>query len=574
MSAAVPNGFIAENIPFGYKEYCEVKNENTKKPTHTNVYESFSGLECPGDTLHNWDAYKLLYKKKFKKAKQCAQRRISTMKMFPAKTKENIEKRQSHIYPAQVAYAFAKNCSKKFATKKQRNAFENSFNKLIKSVATKQPNVQNYFGNSIENSILDYREQSRIRKLFDKQYYDNEQMNVINKYRELGYDNLSNVNKAAYESLRNQYNIRVNDNNEEVNNDEEENEEENEVDNEDEEKKEEEIKDKTNNTKNTAKKNRRRGFKTKRKSKTKSIVVKNITDINTVLQTNDFEITENERRIEITKNIEEIIKLFRDKLILDEKATLLDSIYRESFERSNKLNLNVIKSLSLVQGITSKKALKSAALNDKLLIKSDLFSAKVKLSKDIDKTITSIDERVEKIIVKIEKILYTKNDSIAIPIQMFFAKKLTKFLLQLVNSEIKELSESDRLKSYAEMRNIYNLRDKIKKINEELFKAEFELEDNLIKQDKAKEMMASNRIKAVPTLLQKTKEKLQELKEKQATLDKSVINKYSDKINKIREITQYLSTKYDNPFILQSRLKYLISMPLFLGLNNNNINNI
>ena len=356
-------------------------------------------------------------------------------------------------------------------------------------------------------------------------------------------------------------------NNDNVN---EENEEDVEEENEEVEGVKEEVEEKPNNLRNTAKRNRRRGLKTKRKPKTKSVAVKNI---NTILQTTDFEITENEKRTEITKKIEEIIKLFRDKLILDEKANLLDSIYRETFEKSDKLNLNVVKSLSLVQGLTSKKALKSAGLNDKLLIKSDLFSSKVKLSKDIDKTITSLEERIEKIIVKIEKILYTENDSIAIPVQMFFAKKLTKYLLQIVNNEIKELSETDRLKLYAEMRDIYNLRDKIRNINEELSKAELELDDNLVKQQKAKEMISSDKVKAVPTLLQKTKDKLQELKENQITLDKIVINKYSEKITKIRDITQYLSTKYDNPFILQSRLKHLTTMPFFLGLNNTTNNN-
>ena len=75
--------YIAEEDPSKYDEVCDIRKK--KNRTNTNVLDAFSGLECPGRELHEWESHTKLYKDKFKKAKQCVQRRITTMKKFPFK---------------------------------------------------------------------------------------------------------------------------------------------------------------------------------------------------------------------------------------------------------------------------------------------------------------------------------------------------------------------------------------------------------------------------------------------------------------------------------------------------------
>ncbi len=96
-----------------YTDVCDIRKKSNR--TNSNVFEAFSvGLECPGKELHEWESSSKQYRDKFKRAKQCVQRRLTTMKRFPARSTANKTSRKKHIYPIQVAYAYGKDCLNTF----------------------------------------------------------------------------------------------------------------------------------------------------------------------------------------------------------------------------------------------------------------------------------------------------------------------------------------------------------------------------------------------------------------------------------------------------------------------------
>ena len=183
-------------------KYTPVKNRQTNAEEKRGVKEAFSGLQCKGDRVNQWEAKssKDAYRKTFKKAKECMQRRISTMKRFPARNLSSKQARLRHIYPIELAYSYGKDCLKRFATKEQQNLYRNSTNALIDQVSTNNTaNIKSYFDPTIENSIKAKR--SNAAEILDKQYdYAPENWDLINVIRKSGnaWDSLSNETRAMY----------------------------------------------------------------------------------------------------------------------------------------------------------------------------------------------------------------------------------------------------------------------------------------------------------------------------------------------------------------------------------------
>jgi hypothetical protein len=184
-------------------KYTRDKKGQTNAEEKRGVKEAFSGLQCKGDRVNQWEAEssKEVYRKTFKKAKECMQRRISTMKRFPARNLSGKQARIRHIYPIELAYSYGKDCLKRFATKEQQNLYRNSTNALIDEVSATNntKNVKSYFNPTIENSIRAKR--SNAAEILDKQYdYSPHNWNLINTVRSAGdnWASLSNEQRTMY----------------------------------------------------------------------------------------------------------------------------------------------------------------------------------------------------------------------------------------------------------------------------------------------------------------------------------------------------------------------------------------
>jgi hypothetical protein len=190
-----------------YKDVCDRgSSSNAKK-----IRNAFSGLRCPAERLHEWNAQSKNYTKRFVRAKQCLQRRITRMKKFSAKTEQQKESRRKHIYPIEVAYTYGKNCARKIATQKNINDFTRSTNALIKHVSESQENITDIIPESLNAKIqANHRSLNAIAKT---PYYSPEQWNTINKYREgainsevlSAYNSIidSNLHKLGYALVTN-----------------------------------------------------------------------------------------------------------------------------------------------------------------------------------------------------------------------------------------------------------------------------------------------------------------------------------------------------------------------------------
>ncbi len=169
-----------------YKDVCDRNSSSTAK----NIRNAFSGLRCPAERLHEWNAQSKNYTKKFVRAKQCMQRRITRMKKFTANTEQQKEMRRKHIYPIEVAYTYGKNCARKIGTLKNVNDFTRSTNALLAHVSESQQNASGSAAAPANNGIpksLNTKIQKNHRDLHaiaKTPYYSPEQWNIINKYRE------------------------------------------------------------------------------------------------------------------------------------------------------------------------------------------------------------------------------------------------------------------------------------------------------------------------------------------------------------------------------------------------------
>jgi hypothetical protein len=530
--------FTAEEDSAKYDEVCDIRKK--KNRTNANVIESFSGLECPGKELHEWESHTKLYKEKFKKAKQCVQRRITTMKKFPARTAENRTSRRKHIYPIQVAYAYGQDCLKKFATKNDQKTFKDSVNSLIKKVSESQPNVQSYFGNSINTTISSRR--NTIRNILNRTYYDPEIAELINKTRKIGYDSLNTTEQELFFSIVNEAfsrNTRFAANLE--------NENENEGAADVEEKKE---------LINIIKKEIKRRRKTKKKSMVSIQKNVNITNLDSLLQTNTFKITNDEKRREVIKRINEIVKMFQEKILIDEKLFILEDIYYGTFTMKTKLNQEMATKTATMP--RTLKGVKQAGLTAKDLAKFEPYQRRIKLGNDIFTTHDKFRLKSLSLTDDILKKLKTGNSAIDSPLYSFYEKDLPKFILQETNKKIDSLSSPEREKLSSEKTELYNMIIKIGVLKLAYAEQETILDVNLAKQAKAQEMLLSPSIKAVPVLVERTKETLKQLKTEEATLQKNLLASYEANTIAISDMYKQVNKKYDNLYILKVPLEIMI----------------
>jgi hypothetical protein len=532
------NFFKAEENDAKYDDVCDIRRKNNR--TNTNVIEAFSGLECPGKELHEWESYAKLYKEKFRKAKQCLQRRITTMKRFPARTAENKISRRKHVYPIQVAYSYGKDCLKKIASRLEQDKFENSVNKLIKKVAETQPDVQSYFGNSIEKSIRDRGNTNTIRSILERSYYDKDQLALINKVRNNGYEALNDDDKDLFLSIINEGFAR---NARPINF--------------------EAINEQAASENDEPIETFKREIKKRRKTKKKSMITMaakpvNLTNLNAILQSNGFKVTDEYRRKQIIDRINKLTALFSEIILINEKIFIVVDIYLETFQKLDKLNRNIIGVTTKLAGISlTKKSFKKVGINEKYLTKIDAFTDRKKLGEDIVKTDTRLREKRAKIAYEIADLLKTGNSAINVPLENFYLHDMNQYTLQSVNSQISSLSEADKARFLEEKNVLHNLVTSVKLLNTELNNAEMALAQNLSRQAKAEEMVKSPKIKESPVLLEKIKEVLRTLKESEDSLEKTVLNKYKAKTETIYSLLQIMNSKYSNPYILKERLEQM-----------------
>ncbi len=116
-----------------YVDVCKV-GTSAKNRSEMDVLKAFSGLQCRGDSLDEWDSRKKFFKEKFTKGRQCLQRRITTMKYYGTNT-ENLRKtRRRHLFPIQVAYTYGRDCLRKFGTRADVGTFTRSVGDLFETV--------------------------------------------------------------------------------------------------------------------------------------------------------------------------------------------------------------------------------------------------------------------------------------------------------------------------------------------------------------------------------------------------------------------------------------------------------
>lgn len=534
------NFYKAEENDAKYDDVCDIRKK--KDRTNTNVLEAFSGLECPGKELHEWESYSKQYRDKFKKAKQCVQRRITAMKRFPARTNANKTSRRKHIYPIQVAYSYGKDCLKKIASKSEQADFENSVDRLIKKVSETQPDIQSYFGNSIEKSIQRRGNTNAIRSILERTYYDKERANLINRVRNEGYKALSNDDKDLFLSIINEGFARnarpILDNNvEEILEELSENDEPIET------------------FKREIKKRRRT------KKKTLSLPVQkpvNLSDLNALLQSNEFKVTDEYRRKEIIRRINKLTSLFSEIILINEKIFMTVDIYLETFQKLDRLNTNMVSVMTKLAGVSlSQKAFRKAGVNEKYLPKIEAFADRKKLGDDFVKTDVKLREKRAKLANEIADLLVTGDSEIDKPLENFYLHEMNQYTLQTVNSQIDKLTASEKKRFLDEKEELHSLLNAVKVINREVAEAELALAQNLTKQTKAEQMIQSPQIKSAPTLLEKTKEALRALKEAEPALQKDVLTAYKAKTETIYALLQQVNSTKSNPFILKERLEQM-----------------
>ena len=538
------NHFTVEENHEKYNDVCDIRRKIDR--TDTNVLKAFSGLECPGKELHEWESHSKLYKEKFKKAKQCLQRRISTMKRFPARSEKNKTSRKKHVYPIQVAYSYGKDCLKKFATKEQQNTYESSTNDLIKEISKTQANIPAYFGNSIEQSIRNRGKNNNIKSILNQEYYNGEVTDLINRIRSTGYNTASKDNQELFYTIINKAFSRNAKYNEELESEEEEAEGANET--------EKELI-------NILKKEMKKRRKTKKKSLSAAPAapVENLINLNTLLQSERFAITNEAKREEIIKRIEKIKKIFADKILIDEKLYMLEDIFYGTFEKLNKINKNMYSIITKIAGQPlTKKTLKRAGINEKYLTKANSYDARVKLQRSIMDTHSKLKDKLETINKDIDKLLESGNNDIDENLNNFYTYDLPTLLLKDINIGLRKLNKDEKERFSKEKEEIYNQVKEIHKLNTELAEAEAKLEMNLTKQNKLEALLKLNAIKSNPDRLKTATDTLKELKEEEGTLQKDVLDRYNKKTSDIKDFLVEINRKYVNPYILKERLDRLI----------------
>ena len=538
MSAS--NFFKATEDHSEYHDVCDIKRGNR---TNRNVLDALSGLKCEGKELHQWTSQKKEFQEKFKRGKQCLERRLSTMKRFPARSEKNKTSRRKHIYPIQVAYTYGKDCLKKFATKDEQETFTNSVNQLIDSISEKRPNVRGYFGNSIENSIRGRKDIPDIQELLNRAYYNNNQTELINKARKVGNNEakLSPNNREKYTSLFNEGFSRGNmaaraaaleEANESDSSSDSENEE---------------------LSASAAPKLRRRKKKVKSLKSLSKLAV-NTANNNKALATisgpNNAAL-----EAEIIKRMEKLEKLYAEKSLIDEKLFYIEDIYYSAFSTINKVNKNVIEKENSMRNLGIKAMAKKLASNEKYMEAVTAVKQRTEIRESIEKVHLTLKEKLSKINKEIDELLESDNKTIKEVINNYYIVQLPKDLLKKTDITIDELSEEDYKKYSEEFNQLSKIKEHFEVINTELLEIETKINMNQLRQAKSKEMISSKLFKNRPELIEGAKKKLEELKGEEAELYKQLMKLYKKKTDKIYDILQQVNTKYQNPLVLIQNLE-------------------
>lgn len=537
-----------------YDDVCDIRKKSNKNATNSDVLESFSGLECPSKELFEWESNKKQYRDKFKKAKQCVQRRITTMKKFGSKTAENKHSRKKHIYPVQVAYTYATDCLKKFATKKQQNTFRHSIDTLINEVSKKQSNIKNYFKDSIEKSIHTRGNTPILAEILHRKYYDDEQLKIIDKARELGYDKLNSDDKERFLSIidegfsRNTYNLEENnalDRNNTNNG---------------------------NNTNNTTIHKLKKNIKHYRVSKKKpkhSLSINrtvNLSNLNTLLQSNEFKITNNDRKSEIIKRITEIGKIYGDSILLSNKLLIINDITNEITNNPDTLNDEGNEIISKLQHsfidktAMTKKALKKMGINENYADRVEIFNERNLIKIQLHELKTSITERIVSLQHQLAKKLNIDDIPIKETINIFYKTYLSTYLLRATNEDIAKLSEKDKNKLSDEEFELNTIMNPIEDITKKIRDLESKILSNNKQLETFTKMSKSANVTKRPDILPKIMSKLKELKAAHDTFERDYLRLYSSKTNMISEIIVFLNKKYHNIYVLKRKLEEIISI--------------
>jgi hypothetical protein len=515
------NFYIAQEDDAKYKDVCDYR----KKPNETNknVISAFSGLECPGKELHEWESDYKLYREKFKKGKQCLQRRISTMKKYPARSNRNKESRKKHIYPITVAYSYAKDCLKKIGSKKEQDIFQKSVDELISKMAEKQPNIREYFDGSIEDLIRSRH--NDVSAILDRPYYDNIQTNIINKQRNIGYNKLNEADRDLYMSILNEgFTRNATKANEFLKEEEEENENKNENTY-----KKEIIK--------TIKKNLRKRRNTKKKPV--AITEVNLTNLNAYLQSNAFRITNEERRKDLIKRIDDISDLLTQLLLLKNREVEVRDIYEETFKKFDKLNKNII-------------GLQKAHLDDKNIERIKLVQARTKLGENFHKIHNNLRERIFKIEDEFYEKKKTGNSTTDTILKTFIRDSLYIYTNNKNKNKISLLSESEK-ERYQRERNEFNESIyAVMNINREILELEQTIKNNERAIEVSENLLKNPAFASRKNAVKPVKERIATLKQEKAQLDRRYLATYRNKTSAIRDIMAELNKKYVNPYIIEA----------------------
>jgi hypothetical protein len=547
--------FIAKENSEKYDTVCDIRKKSNR--VNSNVLEAFSGLECPGEELHEWESYKPLYISKFKKGKQCLQRRLTKMKEFSGHSEANKTSRKKHVYPVQVAYAYGQDCLKKFASRKEQDTYKQSVDELINKISETRKNVKGYFGESIEDSIKSRSNSDPLKKILTKQYYDEEQLGIINRERNLGYNALNEDDKDKFFSIYNEgfsKNATYNKSNNIIN----------------------ELNNKNGNgnengngngneniiilrPSKTLKKNFKHRRSTKRKQKTDNITPNiNLTNLNAILKSNNFKITNQDIIKHLKTQIMKLFDLYKEKVYNDGKIYLLEDILT-TFNKIDKITQNVYNNAKKASSLlsVSKKSAKKAGIAINFSQKYLAVTKRKKLSDDINKTYKHLEDKADEISDKIVEIMHD-NDTYSKVLRTFFWEQLPQYAVEVTDAEIKALN-GDKIEELAQQQyRLNSLKKIIKDINSDIETTELKLKKNLEDQKKAKQALnekdEKRKIKN-ESLRILFETKLVTLKEQEHILDKSILEKYNEKTEKIRDLLQEISKNYTNPLIFKQNLE-------------------
>jgi hypothetical protein len=535
-----------------YTDVCDIRKKANR--TNSNVFEAFSGLECPGKELHEWESSSKAYRDKFKKAKQCVQRRLTTMKRFPARSVANKTSRQKHIYPIQVAYTYGKDCLKKFATKKEQSAFEKSVNGLISKIAESQPNVANYFDEgSIEKSIRSRSDIDYVRAILDREYYDNEQLMIIDKMRNIGYNKLDNSDKELFLSILNEgFSRRNNMTENNLNN--------SDSDSDSDEDSDEESNNNISTSAINYSKSIRRNLKKRRQTTKKRN--NNTINLNTLLQSDKFKITNDDKYDEMTKRIKEISKLYGDFLLVRTRVFLIEDTYKDAYLKPDILNTEVMDKLSGISGMAlTKKTLKKGKINYKYTTQLELFNKRMRLGDNFLKLQKQLKGKLDEITNSIQTKLKSGNKNIDISLKSFYDDVLPTYLRNIVKKDISAINTNSKDKyktDKSRLEELYTDKSPIKIMNKEIAEMEDEMARNLQQQTVLQRMLDNPIFASRKNVIESTRMRLEDLKKTADKLDREYLVKYREKTELIESVLNELNAKYYNPYILLDLLNEVI----------------